>query len=429
MDRVAAQTDEAAEPVIPGRRVLDVQRGFGFIDEVVAAGLQRHARLRVEQGNVDEVVPHLHAGFGCRGQAEQQMVPAPGEASALDVARIALVELVAMHGIVLEVGEVRPQLQPVVFGVEPRLQITVAVVVVPLSGNDRARGASAVARIERAKAAQRAGFDQVLRHLIGGIPVRVVAETLDRPAAIGIAAACAQQAVDLAHVVGILPRPVFAHDFERRQQIRSARIRRRYGERQRKRRCDQRAKIVVAARAEVQQGLVQGVPVHDVGGPGRGEIAAVGEVRSLVVVDALHEFGDQEVDVAIALAVGIGRHVDRDAVDARCEVGAVIEVETAQEVLIGLALAGVLGDDHARNRLEHFAGTQDRNVLQQCAEDHSLRGGVGRADAVVVVSDDIDDRQSAGADTSGAVRQLRWQSAGVGVRERAWPERGQQQCG
>ena len=55
-----------------------------------------------------------------------------------------------------------------------------------------------------------------------------------------------------------------------------------------------------------------------------------------------HQLGDQEVEIRVALAVRVRRHVDRHAGDRRREVGAVIEVEAAQEVLVGLALAAVL---------------------------------------------------------------------------------------
>ena len=71
---------------------------------------------------------------------------------------------------------------------------------------------------------------------------------------------------------------------------------------------------------------------------------------------AVDELGDQEVDVGVALAVGVRRHVDRHAVHVGREVGAVVEVEAAQEVLVGLAVAAVLRDDQPGHDLEHFAG-------------------------------------------------------------------------
>ena len=67
------------------------------------------------------------------------------------------------------------------------------------------------------------------------------------------------------------------------------------------------------------------------------------------------------------MAVGVRRHVDRHAGDRRREVGAVIEVEAAQVVLVGLALAAVLADDDARHGLEHFAGAHDRPRVRAAA--------------------------------------------------------------
>ena len=58
------------------------------------------------------------------------------------------------------------------------------------------------------------------------------------------------------------------------------------------------------------------------------------------------------------------------------EVGAVVEVEAAQEILVGLAVAAVLGDDEARHDLEHFAGAQDGAILQLLDKHRSLAGGV-----------------------------------------------------
>ena len=45
--------------------------------------------------------------------------------------------------------------------------------------------------------------------------------------------------------------------------------------------------------------------------------------------------------IGVALAVQVGGLVDRHAVDETGEVGAVVQVEPAQQVLVGLALAGV----------------------------------------------------------------------------------------
>ena len=91
---------------------------------------------------------------------------------------------------------------------------------------------------------------------------------------------------------------------------------------------------------------------------GRGEVALVGEVRPLADADRADQFGNEEVQVRIALAVAMGAHVDRHAVDRDGEIGAVVEVEAAQEILVRFAFAAVLGDDQAGRRFQHFAGAR-----------------------------------------------------------------------
>jgi hypothetical protein len=76
-----------------------------------------------------------------------------------------------------------------------------------------------------------------------------------------------------------------------------------------------------------------------VGGARGREIALVREVGALAVRDAVDELGDEPVQVAVALAVRVRGHVDGHAVDRGREVGAVVEVEAAQEILVRLAVA------------------------------------------------------------------------------------------
>ena len=77
----------------------------------------------------------------------------------------------------------------------------------------------------------------------------------------------------------------------------------------------------------------------------RGEIAFIGEVRSLAYIDRSDQFRNHEIKIGITLAVRVGAHVDRKVVDRDREIGAVIEIEAAQKILVGFALAAMLGDD------------------------------------------------------------------------------------
>jgi transposase len=63
----------------------------------------------------------------------------------------------------------------------------------------------------------------------------------------------------------------------------------------------------------------------------RAEIADGGVVGTLGVIDAADELRQQEILVGIALAVGIGRPVDRHVVDEAGEVGALVEIEAVDD--------------------------------------------------------------------------------------------------
>ena len=90
------------------------------------------------------------------------------------------------------------------------------------------------------------------------------------------------------------------------------------------------------------------------------------------------EFGDQEAHVGIALAVAMGAHVHWHAVDSDGEVGAVVEVEAAQVVLVGFALAGMLGDDQARRRFQVLAGARIGLLDDALGGAVLLAGGIFR---------------------------------------------------
>ena len=71
--------------------------------------------------------------------------------------------------------------------------------------------------------------------------------------------------------------------------------------------------------------------------------------------------------------------VDRHVVDGGAQVGAVIEVETAQEKLVGLALATVLGGDQPGRRFEQLARAVHGAHLQLLLIDAAGIGRIGNA--------------------------------------------------
>ena len=92
----------------------------------------------------------------------------------------------------------------------------------------------------------------------------------------------------------------------------------------------------------------------------------------------------------------MGRQVDRHAGDRGREVGAVVEVEAAQEVLVGLAVAGVLGDQQAGHPFEDVGRAQRRSSLDAGGVDRAGGGGVGDAHDIGRRGDDFDVAQRRG---------------------------------
>ena len=86
---------------------------------------------------------------------------------------------------------------------------------------------------------------------------------------------------------------------------------------------------------------------------GGGEVAHARGVRSLGRVQRVDRLGDDEVQIREPLPVGVAHGVDGGVVHEERDVRAVIDVETAQEVLLRLAPAAVLDRGEARHGLEH----------------------------------------------------------------------------
>ena len=136
-----------------------------------------------------------------------------------------------------------------------------------------------------------------------------------------------------------------------------------------------RATVARLSAFESRHRARQGIVVADVEGPGRSEIADVCEIRPLLEIDPLDQFGDDEVQICIPLPVRMAGHVDRDVVDAEREIGTMIQIESAQEVLVGLTAPAMLGDDHSGNVFHHFRRAQQWTECQIGCTDRSLIGG------------------------------------------------------
>jgi len=74
------------------------------------------------------------------------------------------------------------------------------------------------------------------------------------------------------------------------------------------------------------------------------------------------------------LAMSVGPHIDRHAVNEPRKIGAMIEVESAKKKLIGFSLAGMLGSDDAGNGFKDFSGAQQRTEFEIEITNGALRG-------------------------------------------------------
>ncbi len=127
---------------------------------------------------------------------------------------------------------------------------------------------------------------------------------------------------------------------------------------------EQAAQIIVVAGFGSDERCVERRAIPQVHRAGRREISRLRVVRALAIVDRLDQLGDDEVDVGVALAVCVRRHVHRHAVHAGLQIGAVIEVEAAQKVLIRFAAAAVLSNDQPRHDFQQLTGAQHGSQVE-----------------------------------------------------------------
>ncbi len=166
--------------------------------------------------------------------------------------------------------------------------------------------------------------------MVGRVPAVGIGHAGEREAVVDRTLAVAHHAVELAHLVGVVPRAVIARGLAGIEQ-------RAVGERHRAH--AEEAPVAEAAERELGDLLGQAVEEVHVHRADRGEIALVGEIGPLADVDRADQLGDQEVEIGIALAVAVRAHVDGHVVDGDREIGAVVEIVAAQEILVGFALA------------------------------------------------------------------------------------------
>ena len=117
---------------------------------------------------------------------------------------------------------------------------------------------------------------------------------------------------------------------------------------------DQGAVVVVHAALDLHDVLVEGIPGLEINRASGGEVARLCFIRPLVDREALDSFGYEEMQVCITLPVGMRNHIDRHPVGTQGEVGAMVDVKSAQKDLLCLAAARMLCDEDARHSTQEF---------------------------------------------------------------------------
>jgi len=193
---------------------------------------------------------------------------------------------------------------------------------------------------------------------------------------IGVAAlAVGEEAVEFVKIIRILPWTVIVVRFSAGQQIAGTDLLR-YAE-------NGPPKAIHAA-FDLDKVLRQRLEEHHVGRCSRAVVADIGIIRTFLEIHPLHQFRDHGVHVRVPLTVRVRGEIQRHTVEGEGDIRAVIEIETAKKILVGLAAAGVLRDDETGNRLQNFSRTENRTIFDFFCAHRSLSGGVGNSDKAVL---------------------------------------------
>ena len=105
---------------------------------------------------------------------------------------------------------------------------------------------------------------------------------------------------------------------------------------------------------------------------GAGEIADIRRIRSLAIVDVVHQLRNEIVEIEIPLAMGMARQVLRHVIQRDGKIRPMIELKAAKKVLIGLPRPTVLRDDQPRHGFQNFRRPQNRTTGQIVSADMAL---------------------------------------------------------
>ena len=258
-------------------------------------------------------------------------------------ALVGLFELITVHRVCQHISEVRIQIEIIVIAIGHDLGRAGRAAPMPFARQTVALAVATIGRIDETETIDVAALDGALGDLIGRIPIGFVAHESHRPAGLALFLAVAQHAVGLAVMVAALPWAVVVLALHRIEQ--SAFTERARGG------IETAIEIEIAAfkRGEAGRQLVH---VLNIGRAGTGEVTVLGVVHALLIVDGAHQLRDEKAGVRPTLTVRMGGEIDGHTVYLREKVGAVIEIEATQVILVGLPFTTMLTDDETGHRFQ-----------------------------------------------------------------------------
>ena len=182
--------------------------------------------------------------------------------------------------------------------------------------------------------------------LIARVPFSVVGMGRDADTIGVVALAVGEQAVDFVKTIRMHPRAVIVGLFSTVEQIARTELLR-YAE--------NGSPIGVRAAFHLEEVLRQRLGKLHIGIRGRAEVANIGVIGTFLEIHPLHKLRDDGVHVRVALAVRVRGQVQRHIVEEDSDIRAVVEIEAAKKVLVGLAATRVLRDDEAGHCLQNLA--------------------------------------------------------------------------
>ena len=224
---IRAEPERRAQRARPLDLALGVDRRHGLTDLVLTRRREPlAARCPIEADGIEPVTPQLHADGALGVPPEEVAQPSVGDPAPGRHAAFSLLELITVLWIVEEVGEIGEQVQAVVQQESGRTQRRGAVRTLILGGEALAVRLPAITGVNEAETRNEPFSDGAFRHLVGRRPIGPIAHPGQRESVAIVAAAVAQDAVDLAVVVRPYPGSVVAVHLESAQQVSAADARR-----------------------------------------------------------------------------------------------------------------------------------------------------------------------------------------------------------